>query len=55
MFVNKIFMKNRVGVNNIFENLFEINIVLGFFKYVELESLGYFVNVVIVLVFVWVF
>lgn len=54
MFVNKTFMKNRVGVNNISENLFETNTVLGFSKYAESESLGYLANVVTVLAFVWV-
>lgn len=54
MFANKKFMKNRVGVNKISENLFETNTVLGFSKYAESESLGYLANVVTVLAFVWV-
>lgn len=54
MLANKTFMKNRVGVNNISENLFETNTVLGFSKYAESESLGYLANVVTVLAFVWV-
>lgn len=54
MLANKTFMTNRVGVNNISENLFETNTVLGFSKYAESESLGYLANVVTVLAFVWV-